>query len=79
MKNGDSLLTNRSNPNHSILDSEHCWLSDDQCNGGMKWTQWAYKWKSRITLGYYPRGQFLQNTKFDHSTDDTGKERIKNT
>jgi len=48
-------------------DPEHCWLSDDQCNGGMKWTQWAYRWKSRITLGYYPRGQILQNTYLDRS------------
>ena len=55
------------NHNHSILDPEHCWLSDDQCNGGMKWTQWAYRWKSRITLGYYPRGQILQNTYLDRS------------
>ena len=48
-----------------FLEAEHCWLSDDQCNGGMKWTQWAYRWKSRISVGYYPRGQILQNSNLD--------------
>ena len=48
-----------------FLEGEHCWLSDDQCNGGMKWTQWAYRWKSRISVGYYPRGQILQNSNLD--------------
>ena len=31
----------------------------------MKWTQWAYRWKSRISVGYYPRGQILQNSNLD--------------
>jgi len=51
-------------------DSEHCWLSDDQCYGGMKWTSWATRWFFRSTVGYYPKGPILQDTE----TDCTGGE-----
>ena len=46
-------------------DEEHCWKSDDQCDGGMKWTSWGYRWLHRKTFGFFPKGGFQQNTEID--------------
>jgi len=46
-------------------DHEHCWETDDACSGGMKWTAWAYRWFTRKEIGYYPKGEVLQNTYLD--------------
>lgn len=50
-------------------DEEHCWLSDDQCYGGMKWTSWAYRWAHRTTVGYFPKGEIHQDTEVDCTLD----------